>query len=111
MVVILLYIQFYVPFVLNINIFSMLSVLNRILWLQPLPLSFYSIVSWFQELEGRMGCLLAHPGTCCNAVWMDVGIPGTVPDWPVTKAYGLVGEIPRLMPQPCPSNKQPYSQK
>lgn len=47
-----------------------------------------------------MGCLMAQPGTCCNAVWMDVGIPGTVPDWLVTKAYGLVGETPRLMPQP-----------
>lgn len=35
-VVILLYIQFYVPFVLNINFFfffAMLPVLNRILWL------------------------------------------------------------------------------
>lgn len=71
----------------------MLSVLDRILWLQPLPLSFPSTVclvlkSWRAWGWVVPSVLLAHTGTHCNAVDRLLGLLGLPL---VTKPCGLVG--------------------
>lgn len=71
----------------------MLSVLNRILWLQPLPFSFCSI-DWCLELEGWVVSWLTLGLAVMPYRWI-VGLLGTALDSLVTKACGLVGGTPR----------------